>query len=97
MLSLGTVRINRGPNSNTSMPKETQLITWYDNKLVNILSTYAGNMENASSKIRIVLPSTKAIPIYKDTGRVHLLDSVLGQIAEIFFSVTFFIILNLNE
>lgn len=106
LLPLGTVRINRVPNSN--MPKESELkkngrgamvekvatidgtkisvVSWYDNKLVNLLSTYAGSMPTVEvkrfskkDKTHIMVPCPRAVTIYNQyMGGVDLLDSMLG-------------------
>lgn len=62
------------------------VVTWYDNKLVNILSTYAGSTPTVEvkrfskkDKRHIMVPCPKAVTIYnKYMGGVDLLDSMLG-------------------
>lgn len=106
LLPLGTVRLNRVPNSNMPSDKELKkrgrgsfeektaviddvklsLISWFDNKNVNILSAYVGS-EPTTTKRRYcrrekqyrVITSPQAVDVYNQhMGGVDLLDSMLG-------------------
>ncbi|CAG9577520.1 unnamed protein product [Danaus chrysippus] len=91
LLPLGTVRLNRVPNSNMSSEKELKkrgrgsmaekvavidkvklsLVSWFDNKNVNLLSAYVGS-EPTTTKRRYVrqdkeyvyIPSPQAVDVY---------------------------------
>lgn len=106
LLPLGTVRLNRVPNSKMPTEKEFKemgrgsmvekvakidgvdvcLVSWYDNKVVSIMSTYVGS-NPVSTKTRfskkekkhIEVLSPKAVDVYNHhMGGVDLLDSLLG-------------------
>lgn len=106
LLPLGTVRLNRVPNSNTPSEKELKkqgrgsmaekvavidnvklsLVSWFDNKNVNLLSAYVGS-EPTTTKRRYVrqdkkyvyVPSPQAVDVYNQhMGGVDLLDYMLG-------------------
>lgn len=106
ILPLGTVRLNRVPNSNMPTEKELKkkgrgsmeektaeidgvklsLVSWFDNKIVNMLSAYVGS-EPTTTKQRYVrkekqykdITSPQAVDVYNQhMGGVDLLDSMLG-------------------
>ncbi|KAF2886361.1 hypothetical protein ILUMI_19813 [Ignelater luminosus] len=60
--------------------------SWYDNKFVNMMSTYVGNIPirdvrrfSKKDNIHITVPCPKAVTVYnKYMGGVDLLDSMLG-------------------
>lgn len=106
LLPLGTVRLNRVPNSNMPTEKELKkngrgsmaektaiidnvklsLVSWIDNKTVNMLSAYVGS-EPTTTKKRYFrkekqykdITSPQAVDVYnQQMGGVDLLDSMLG-------------------
>lgn len=106
LLPLGTVRLNRVPNSNMptaaqmkklgrgSMEEKTatidnvklSLVSWFDNKPVNLLSAYVGS-EPITKRCRYVRKAKKyidincpqSVEVYNQyMGGVDLLDSMLG-------------------
>ena len=106
ILALGTVRINRVPNSKMPTEKELKsqgrgsmvekvaiidgvqlgLVSWFDNKVVNILSSYVGSNPvttkkrfSKKDKKYVEINSPKAVDVYNNyMGGVDLLDSLLG-------------------
>lgn len=65
---------------------ELSLVSWFDNKVVNILSTYVGSNPvstkkrySKKDKKHIEIESPKALDVYNyHMGGVDLLDSLLG-------------------
>lgn len=106
LLPLGTVRLNRVPNSNMPTPKvlkkqgrgtivekiatidgvKLSLVSWFDNKQVNMLSAYVGSKPVTTKrrffrkeKIHKEIPSPQVVDVYnRHMGGVDLLDSILG-------------------